>query len=123
MTQDANDVERMEEALVEMALECWRFSRLFGKVLRKLDAGEAERYVSQFRYFQKRVEACLEANGLHFVNVEGQPFDPGLAISALNLDDFAPDEHLFVEQMLQPIVMGREGLRKQGAALLGKGKI
>jgi len=110
----------MEQSLIEMAVESWRFLRLFSRVVNKLDAGEAGRYVNQLRYFQKKVEESLEASGLKLVNVEGEPFDPGMAASALNIGDFGPDEQLLVDQMVEPIIMGANGLRRQGTVMLRK---
>jgi hypothetical protein len=118
MTQQSNGSVQMEQSLIEIAVESWRFSRLFGRVLSKLDAGESTRYHSQLRYFLKKVEENLDLNGLKLVNVEGQPYDAGIAASALNLNDFAPDDMLIVEQMVEPIVMGADGLRKQGTVML-----
>lgn len=112
--------EQLEQSLIDVAVESWRFSRLFGKVVSKLDAGESGRYVNQLRYFQKKVEEVLEANGLKLVNVEGHPYDPGMAASALNLGDFGRDDALLVDQMLEPIIMGPTGLRKQGTVMLRK---
>jgi len=113
----------MEQSLIGIVVEGWRFSRLFGRVVSKLDAGDAGRYVNQLRYFQKKLEENLNANGLKLVNVEGQPYEPGMAASALNLGDFAPDDALIVEHMLEPIIMGPDGLRKQGTVLLKKVEI
>lgn len=110
----------MERSLIEIAVESWRFSRLFARLVNKLDAGEASRYVNQLRYFQKRVEESLDASCLKLVNVEGHQFDPGMAASAINIGDFGPDDVLVVEQMLEPIIMGPEGLRKQGTVMLRK---
>ena len=111
---------QLEESLIDIAVESWRFSRLFGKVVGKLDAGESGRYINQLRYFQKKVEESLDSNGLTLVNVEGQPYDAGMAASALNLGDFGPDDVLLVDQMLEPIIMGPNGLRKQGTVMLRK---
>ena len=112
--------DQLEQSLIDVAVESWRFARLFSRVVNKLDAGEATRYVNQLRYFQKEVEESLEASGLKIVNVEGQPFDPGIAASALNISDFGPDDELLVDQMVEPIIMGPEGLRKQGTVVLRK---
>lgn len=112
--------EQLERSLIDLAVESWRFSRLFGKVVSKLDAGESGRYINQIRYFQKKLEENLDSNGLKLVNVEGQPYDAGMAASALNLGDFGPDDVLLVEQMLEPIIMGPKGLRKQGTVMLRK---
>jgi len=120
MTQVNEGNEQLEQSLIDIAVESWRFSRLFGKVVGKLDAGESGRYINQIRYFQKKVEESLESNGLKLVNVEGHPFDEGMAASALNLGDFGPDDVLLVEQMLEPIIMGQKGLRKQGTVILRK---
>jgi hypothetical protein len=120
MTHQTENTAQLEQSIIEMAVEAWRFSRLFGKVVSKLDAGESGRFLSQLRYFQKRVEESLDSNGLKLVNVEGHPYDPGIAASALNLGDFGPDDTLLVDQMLEPIIMGPNGLRKQGTVMLRK---
>lgn len=112
--------EQLERSLIDVAVESWRFSRLFARLVNKLDAGDGGRYVNQLRYFQKKVEESLDVNGLKLVNVEGQPFDPGMAASALNIGDFGPDDQLLVDQMVEPIIMGPEGLRKQGTVMLRK---
>ncbi len=111
---------RLEQSLIEMAVETWRFARLFARATEKLDAGESARYVSQLRYFQKKAEEILGTNGLRLVSLEGQPFDPGMAASPLNLADFEPDDVLLVDQMVEPIVMGPGGLKKQGTLMLRK---
>ena len=121
MTKDekaASDL--LERSLLEIAVESWKFSRVFARVVNKLDAGEASRYVSQLRYFQKKVEQNLDAAGLKLVNVEGHPFDPGMAASPLNIGDFAPEDALLVDQMVEPIIMGPDGLKKQGTVMLRK---
>jgi hypothetical protein len=109
-----------ENALIEMAIESWRFSRVFLRLISKLDAGESTRYVNQLRYFQKRIEESLDQVGLKLVNVEGQYFDPGVAATALNVADFLPDDRLIINQMIEPIIMGSEGLKRQGTVMVGK---
>ena len=113
MSEQNNGSEQLERSLIDVAVESWRFSKLFSRLVSKLDAGEGSRYVNQLRYFQKKLEESLDASGLKLVNVEGQPFDPGMAASALNIGDFGPDDLLLVDQMVEPIIMGPEGLRKQ----------
>lgn len=121
MTMQASDDNlQLEQSLIDIAFESWRFSRLFGKVVSRLDAGESSRYLNQLRYFQKKVEESLESSGLKLVNVEGQHYDVGMAVSALNLGDFGADDVLFIDQMLEPIIMGSNGLRKQGTVMLRK---
>ena len=120
MTEPTSRDESLEQSLIDVAVESWRFSRLFARVVNKLDAGEAGRYQNQLRYFLKKVEENLESNGLKLVNVEGQPYDAGMAASALNVGDFGPDDLLLVDQMVEPIIMGPNGLRKEGTVMLRK---
>jgi hypothetical protein len=120
MSDHATSSEQLEQSLINVAVESWRFSRLFMRAVGKLDAGEAGRYQNQLRYFLKKVDENLESNGLKLVNVEGQPYDAGVAASALNLEDFGPDDLLLVDQMVEPIIMGPSGLRKEGTVMLRK---
>ena len=114
------DDARLESSLIDMAIESWRFSKMVARLIAKLDAGDGARYVNQLRYFQQKIEEGLESGGLKLVNIEGQIFDPGMAASALNIGDFAADDQLVVEQMLEPIIMGADGIRKPGTVTLKK---
>jgi len=108
------------KALLNLATESWRFSRIFSRVVAKLDAGDQNRYLSQYRYYVKQLEDSLSNAGFSLVNLEGQHFDPGMAATPLNIEDFAPEDMLFVEQMLEPVIMGNEGLVRTGTIILGK---
>lgn len=112
--------EAMREAVISMAIESWRFARVFDRLLLKLDAGEQSRYKSQFRWFIKKVEEALEQADLRIVNVEGHPFDPGIAATPLNIEEFDANDHLVIDQMLEPIIMGKEGLVKTGTVTLSR---
>lgn len=112
--------ETMKESLITMALESWRFGKVFERVLMKLDAGEQSRYVSQLRWFTKKIEESLTQVELRIVNVEGHPFDPGIAATPLNIDDFDAKDPLVIDQMLEPIIMGKDGLVKTGTVTLRK---
>ncbi len=120
-TSDGNS--KVEKALIEMSVESWRFSRVYVRLLNKLDAGESTRFVNQFRYFTKRIEESLETANLKLVNVEGHPYDPGLAATAINLGDFGPDDVLLVDQMVEPIIMGPDGLVRPGTVMLRKAEL
>jgi hypothetical protein len=109
-----------ENALLNLAIEGWRFGKLFARMLSRMEVTEANRYSNQLRYFLKQVDENLASAGMKLVSIEGQPFDPGIAASALNIADFGPDDHLVVEQMVEPIVMGPNGLIRPGTILLAK---
>ena len=109
-----------QKALIDISIEGWRFARVFSRLLTKLDAGEAQRYANQARYFLKKVDDGLDGFGLRIVSLEGQPYDPGMAVSALNIGDFGPDDVLVIEQMVEPVVMGPDGLVRGGTVILAK---
>jgi hypothetical protein len=115
---DETTIETFEGPLIDVVIESWRFSRTFGRVLSKLDAGEAVRYQSQLRFYLKRLDEALASAGLRIVNLEGQAYDTGMAATALNIADFAPEDVLIVEQMLEPVIMGEGGLRRTGTIML-----
>ncbi len=118
--QAATAPEAMRDAVIIMAVESWRFGRVFDRMLTKLDAGEHHRYKSQFQWFIKKVEEALERAELRIVNVDGHPFDPGMAATPLNIEEFDAQDTLMVDQMLEPIIMGKEGVVKTGTVTLRK---
>ena len=112
--------EVLTKSVINLAVESWRFSRTLIKITTKLDAGEQARYISQFSWFTKKIEEFLEDAGLRVVNVEGHSYDPGLAVTPLNIEDFKSDDTLIVNQMLEPIIMKDEVLMRTGIVTLGR---
>ena len=110
----------VQQSLIDLSIESWRFAKLFGRLLDKLDAGDGSRYINQLHYFLKRIDETLDTSGLKFVDLEGEPYDPGVAVSALNVADFDPDDQLVVAQMVEPIVMNDSGLIRPGTVMLRK---
>lgn len=121
MEKAGNDsADGARQPLIDLSIECWSFAKKFSKVLEKLDAGEAPRHMGKLRHFLKKLDESLEQAGLKLVNLEGQIYDSGMAISPLNIAEFDSNDHLIVEQMLEPIIMGPDGLIKEGKVMLGK---
>lgn len=114
-------LSQLQSSMVDIAVESWRFARLFYRLLEKMDAGERTRYINQHRYYLKKLDENLKLAGVSLVSVEGQQFDTGMAATALNVEDFSPDDTLVVEQMVEPIIMGKDGLIKTGTVMLKKG--
>lgn len=112
--------EDLTKSLLDISVESWRFGKLFDRLLTKLDAGEQGRYRGQFRWFQKKIEESLDVAQLRVVNVEGHPYDPGIAATPLNIEEFDANDVLVVDQMLEPIIMGPEGVVKTGTVTLRK---
>lgn len=88
--------------------------------MEKLPESEATRLVSQMRYIDRQIEDQLEKVGVRVVDLEGQPFDAGTAVTALNAADFDVAETLCIDQMIEPVVMGPRGLLQYGVVMLRK---
>ena len=115
-----DDNSKLLSDLISIASETFRFYRVFTKAIGKLDYDEQTKYLSQFSWFYKRVMKALENAGLRIMNLEGHPYDPGMAITPLNLDEFEPDDSLYVEQMVEPIIMRDDKVMKLGTVILGR---
>lgn len=115
--------ENFAKSLIDTTIEGWKFSRLVLRLLNKMDSGESSRYGNQLRYFCEKLAANLEAVEMRIVNLEGQPFDPGMAVNALNAGDFSPEDQLMIEQMLEPVIMGPDGVVRSGTIMLRKAQI
>lgn len=101
--------------------ENWRFVRLFTRVLQKLELADQQRYHGQLRFHLSALENTLAGAGLRLVNLEGQIFDPGMAVTVANPSDFQPDDAPLIEQMLEPVIMDDGGLVRTGKVILGRG--
>ena len=112
------DYSKMQGSLVAIATETFRVSKVLEKVLTKIDAEDQQKYASQFAWFFKKVTKELELNGIRLVNLEGKEYQPGDAIVPLNIADFSPNETLYIQQMIEPIIMNDGTILKTGTALL-----
>jgi hypothetical protein len=109
--------------LIDIVVDSWRFSRTFERVLAKLEAVDASRYLSQLRFYQKRLDETLATVALKLVNLEGQSYDPGMAATALNIADFGPEDRLVVDQMLEPVILDESGVRRVGTIMLKRANV
>ena len=110
------NIEEHKEAVINLATESWRFAKVFERTLTELNVDQPKRYTSQLRWFVKNTEESLEDVGLRIVNVEGLPYDPGIAATPVNIEDFDVDDTLEVNLMIEPIIM-------EGTVLIKRGKV
>lgn len=104
------ELEALTKSLVDIVIESWRFERLFDRLLLKLDSGEQVRYRGQIRWFHRKLEESLNDAGMAIVNLEGCEFDVGMAATSLNIEEFESEDTLVVDQMIEPIIMGTDGV-------------
>ena len=111
-------VEGHKDAVINLVIESWRFAKNYERIIKRLDTNQTQRYTRQLQQFVKKAEESLADVGLRVVNVEGYPYDPGMKVTPLNIDLFEPDDHLVVDQMLEPIIMEGTALAKTGTVTL-----
>jgi hypothetical protein len=112
--------KRTSDAIVKLAAESWSFIRVFEYALSGLGAREAARYRSSAAAFRKKIEEALSMEDMHMVSIEGTAFDPGIAATPLNIEDFGPGEELEIDAMVEPIIMNQQGLVRMGIVTLRK---
>ena len=108
------------ESMAIIASELCRFKGVFEKAISKLDFEEQSKYMSQFTWFSKKVTKAVEEAELRIVSLEGQAYDPGMAVTPLNIDDFEVEDELKIVQMIEPIIMQEDTVLKTGTVLLGR---
>ena len=116
MTGSCTRCEEFQDNLVSLAVESWRLSRHFSRALQDLDAGLAGRHLNRVRFFERSLSTLLGKAGIQLANLEGQPFEPGTAVTALTLEDYPGSQPLVIDQMIEPVVLGTTGVLRPGTA-------
>ena len=116
--QDQNDL--LINSIIDISNEAFRFKRVFLRAISKLDSEAQNKYASQFAWFTKRVDKAVENAGLRIIDLTGQVFDPGMAVTPLNIEDFEAEDQLFIAQMMEPIIMKDDRIQKTGTVMLGR---
>lgn len=117
--------DNLQNTIVNLVIESWRFAKVGEKYLHKLDSIEQNRYQNQLRWFVKKTIEGLEQAGFKLLNLEGQTFETGMAVTPINIEDFAKEDKLIVEQMLTPTIIKTEtgAVIQTGTAILKKDAI
>ncbi len=113
-----DSIEGHKESVMNLAIESWRFAKDYERMLTRINTKQTKRYESKLQQFIEKAEESLSGIGLRVVNVEGYPYDRGMAATPLNIEDFEPDDQLVVDQMLEPIIMEGTVLAKTGTVIL-----
>lgn len=99
------------KALIDIMIESWRFMNVFRNAMMKLSSEEQERYKGRYSWFSRRLNEIAETAGLRIIEInQGETYDIGMAVKALNIEDFQVDETLFIEQMIEPIIMEKDSV-------------
>ncbi len=111
---------KLQQSVVSIASELFRFQRVFEKAVSKIEIDDRGKYMSQFAWFSKKVLKAIEDADLKVINPEGQLYDPGMAVTPINIDDFETEDKLFVSQTIEPIIINDDKVIKTGTVILGR---
>ena len=120
MEPKAFDADVMRISIAEIAAESWRYEQALSKAIRRMDPMDAERFYSQYSYFARQVKQAVDEAGLRVVDYAGQPYDVGLPVQAMNLEDFDEDEALIIAQTVEPVIMSEGRVIKTGMVMLDR---
>ena len=127
MTQNNNETpinppsEIVDEKQIQFAVEVWRLAKLTSKMLSKIDSDEQRKYGGQLDWFNKKATEFFQEQGITFANFQiGMPFDAGMPLNPVNIGDFNAEDDLYIEQLLEPVILFEGKVVKQGTVVLGK---
>ena len=115
--------EKEFNAVVNLLAESWRLNQFTKNLSANIADDKINRKIlNQASRFDKHFRAAAEIFGLEVLDFTGAEFETGLPISPINLADFAAEENLTVESMIEPTIKiaGSAEIVKRGAAVLGE---
>ena len=112
--------DKFKESMISIVLESWRFLKQAERLASKVTLSEKRRFESSYNWYIKRLESSLNNVGIAIINVEGSKYNVGLAVTPLNLLEFQPEDTLYVEQMLEPILMENGTILHTGIVIVGR---
>ena len=107
-----------KDSVISLAIESWKFSRTFKSLLQNINVIEQKKYLGKLSWYEKKIEDYLTTMQINLVNLEGEKYDIGIAATAINLGEFKNDDELFVDKMIEPVVMVNNELHKAGTLLV-----
>ncbi|WP_294160282.1 hypothetical protein [uncultured Selenomonas sp.] len=120
-------VEAAEQAwtphVLKMINEAWRL-RLGMEQARRgvVDDDVKKRADHAAARFDKQFWQAVEACGLAVQSPAGHRYEEGLPADPINLMDFGPDEMLFIEQVLRPVIKVKDApdVLQRATVVLGR---
>ena len=92
-------------AVAELLSESWRLNQFTRNLAAHVTDEKLRKKISnQVARFDKKFLQATEVFGLQVVDFTGTEFETGLPVAPINLADFAADDELIVEAMLEPTI-------------------
>ena len=110
------------DIFVELIVEEYRFLKSYTSLMSKLLKDELPKYTSIYNYHIDKLDEIMNKHNIKIVDLVGKPYDDGLSINPLNIEDFNKDDKLVIEQILEPLIVSTiDGkIIKSGTVILSK---
>lgn len=97
-------VMNMEETDIKFLSEVVHFKKAVLAAL-KVEIPTNQRKIKMaYDRINKAISRYCNDKGVEIKDIEGMEYDPGLPVDPLNLEDFTPNDELYVGVMLEPII-------------------
>ena len=106
-----------EDVITRLAIEYWRLLRAFEKSC-GVGQGASGREAAQVRYAASKLSSIIGEIDMRLVAFDGERFEPGLPVSAINADEFEGEDDLLIAATIEPAVVVRGHVKFMGRVLL-----
>lgn len=119
VTQIEVDPVKAEDA-ARLCVEHWKLIRACSRLMGFLEGKDAQRLTAQLRFSELQLSTIASQMGFSIVTFDGVVFEPGLAASADNAEDFTDDELLVVTRTVEPALVRNMKVVATGRVLVGR---
>jgi len=116
-----DNIPIQESSLSDIALFFWKCTHYINTLLSEVEMSKQSMYMSKTKWFYKKVDEFIKSEKVDLIIYpENMPYDVGLAITALNTNDFTIEDRLFIDRMIEPVIMKEGKILKRGIVILKK---
>ena len=97
-------VMNMKETDIKFLSEVVHFEKAVHAALKVEIPSNQRKIKMAYDRINKAISRYCNDKGVEIKGIEGMEYDPGLPVDPLNLEDFTPNDELYVGVMLEPII-------------------
>ncbi len=102
--------DKLLRALIDVICESWRLSKSYRYMIGKYDVLESHKHISRLDWFDARIRETAVNAGLRIVELEGVPYDAGVAATPINIGDFDASDELVIDNVILPTLIDEKGI-------------
>lgn len=118
-----NSVSEYDAIIADFIVEEYRFCKAFISMINKLYSEERSKYESVLNFHYGKIQELSKRANVAIISFEGKPYDDGLPIKSLNIDDFSKEDSLMIEQTIEPTIISTDNpvrIIRYGSVILNK---